>query len=70
MGREEKIVLDMSGVDYISSAGLRVLLRLFKKAKKEGREFTVAGGKGAVKTVLADSNMDMILNTRESLDDF
>lgn len=69
VGREEKTVMDMSSVVYLSSAGLRVLLRLFKKAKKEGREFTVAGAKGAVKTVLADSNMDMILNTRESLDD-
>ena len=67
--REEKTVLDMSGVVYISSAGLRVLLRLLKKAKKEGKEFTVAGAAGAVKTVLTDSNMDTLLNLRESLDD-
>ena len=67
--REEKTVLDMSGVVYISSAGLRVLLRLLKKAKKEGKEFTVAGATGAVKTVLTDSNMDTLLNLRESLDD-
>ncbi|SHK31931.1 anti-sigma B factor antagonist [Selenomonas ruminantium] len=67
--REEKTVLDMSGVVYISSAGLRVLLRLLKKAKKEGKEFTVAGAAGAVKTVLTYSNMDTLLNLRESLDD-
>lgn len=30
----EKIALDMSATDYISSAGLRVLLRLSKKAKR------------------------------------
>ena len=69
VGREEKTVLDMSGVVYISSAGLRVLLRLLKKAKKEGKEFTVAGAAGPVKTVLTDSNMDTLLNLRESLDD-
>lgn len=69
VGREEKTVLDMRGVVYISSAGLRVLLRLLKKAKKEGKEFTVAGAVGGVKTVLTDSNMDTLLNMRESLDD-
>lgn len=69
MGREEKTVLDMSGVVYISSAGLRVLLRLLKKAKREGKVFTVAGPSGAVKTVLKDSDMDTLLDMRESLDD-
>ena len=70
VGREEKIVMDMSGVAYISSAGLRVLLRLLKKAQKEGKEFTVAGTAGMVKKVLIDSSMDTLLNMRESLDDF
>ena len=69
VGREEKTVLDMSGVVYISSAGLRVLLRLLKKAKREGKVFTVAGPSGAVKTVLTDSDMDTLLDMRESLDD-
>lgn len=69
VGREEKTVLDMSKVTYISSAGLRVLLRLLKKAKKEGREFTVAGASGVVETVLTDSNMDTLLNMRKSLDE-
>lgn len=69
VNREEKTVMDMSCVDYISSAGLRVLLRLLKKAKKEGKEFTVVGATGPVKMVLVDSNMDTLLNLRESLDD-
>jgi hypothetical protein len=44
-------------------------LRLLKKAKKEGREFTVAGAGGVVETVLTDSNMDTLLNMRKSLDE-
>ena len=68
-GKNEKTVLDMSSVKYISSAGLRVLMRLLKKAKKEGKEFTVAGAAGAVRTVLEDSNMDTLLKMRDSLAD-
>lgn len=66
---EDKTVLDMEAVSYISSAGLRVLLRLFKKAKREGKEFTVAGATGMVKKILNDSNMNSFLNMRQSLDD-
>lgn len=69
VGREEKTVLDMSKVVYISSAGLRVLLRLSKKAKKEGKEFAVAGAEGMVKKVLLDSNMNSFLKMYASLED-
>lgn len=69
MDREEKLVMDMSGMDYISSAGLRVLLLLVKRAKKEGKEFTAMGASGYVKTVLFNSNMDTKLNLKDSIDD-
>ena len=65
----EKLVLDMSKVSYLSSAGIRIIVRLFKKAKKQGKEFTVAGAVGMVKTVLEDSNLDTVLKMRESLTD-
>ncbi|MCR5439326.1 MAG: STAS domain-containing protein [Selenomonas sp.] len=68
MKQGPKTVLDMSSVVYISSAGLRVLFRLLKKAKREGKEFTVAGAAVPVKKVLIDSNMDMLLNMRESVE--
>ena len=67
--REDKTVLDMEAVSYISSAGLRVLLRLFKKASKEGKEFAVAGAAGMVKKVLIDSNMNSYLTMHQSLDE-
>jgi stage II sporulation protein AA (anti-sigma F factor antagonist) len=33
---ERRVVMDMAGIDYISSAGLRVFLRLAKKLKELG----------------------------------
>jgi anti-anti-sigma factor len=59
----------MEAVSYISSAGLRVLLRLFKKASKEGKEFAVAGAAGMVKKILIDSNMNSYLTMHQSLDE-
>lgn len=36
-----QIVVDLSRLEYVSSAGLRVLLRLAKQAKKEGKDFAL-----------------------------
>ena len=65
----EKTVLDMSQMDYLSSAGLRVLLRLNKLALKSGKRFTVSGPVGMVSSVLQDSGMDELLKMKGSLEE-
>lgn len=67
--RSAKTVLDMSEMDYLSSAGLRVLLRLNKLAKKNGKEFTLAGPSGIVKSVLEDSGMDSLFTIWASVNE-
>ncbi len=67
--RNPKTVLDMSEMDYLSSAGLRVLLRLNKLAKKNGKEFTLTGPSGIVKSVLEDSGMDALFTIWNSLNE-
>ena len=69
VNRNEKTVLDKSGMDYLSSAGLRVLLRLNKLAKKSGKEFTLCGPSGIVKSVLEDSGMDALFTIYASLNE-
>ncbi len=69
VNRNEKTVLDMSGMDYLSSAGLRVLLRLNKLAKKSGKEFSLCGPSGIVKSVLEDSGMDALFTIYASLNE-
>ncbi|MBO5992643.1 MAG: STAS domain-containing protein [Acidaminococcaceae bacterium] len=65
--RNAKTVLDMTDMEYLSSAGLRVLLRLNKLAKKNDKVFTLAGPSGIVKSVLEDSGMDALFTIYASL---
>ncbi len=69
VNKSNKTVLDMSQMDYISSAGIRVLLRLNKLAVKSGKRFTVAGSTGMVTSVLQDSGMDELLNMKASVEE-
>ena len=45
----EKFAVEMSGLEYLSSAGIRILLSLTKKAKAEGKDFALVGAAGMVK---------------------
>lgn len=65
----EKIAFDMSKMNYISSAGLRILLRLAKQAKRTKKTFVFFGASGMIKEVLEASGMDMLVTIYETIDD-
>ena len=67
LAAHEKLALDLTGLDYLSSAGLRTLLRLAKQAKKDGKQFAITGAAGIVKEVLENSGLDMLLTMYDAL---
>lgn len=69
IAKSDKTALDISGVEYLSSAGIRAMLRLNKLARKSSKEFTVVGANGMPKAVLEDSGMDVLLKAKESVDE-
>lgn len=65
----DKIAVDMAAMNYISSAGLRVLLRNAKQAKRAKKNFVLFGASGMIKEVLAASGMDMLVKIFETAED-
>ena len=49
---QKNIILNMSRVDYLSSIGIRVLLKIYKQAKETGASFKIAKPSKIVKNVL------------------
>ena len=68
LGDDTRLVLDMAGVDYLSSAGIRVLL---VAAKTVGRRpdgfFAVARATPTVRRILSDSGLDDCLGLTDDL---
>lgn len=58
----EKLAFDISALEYISSAGLRVLLRVGKQASTQGKDFYLVGATGMVREVLEDSGLDVLFH--------
>jgi anti-anti-sigma factor len=54
------VTADLSGLEYISSAGLGVLLKLHKKLTDEGNSFTLARLSPRVKTVFTFAGLDRV----------
>ena len=60
-GHEAKIVVDLTGVDYVSSAGLRVLLATAKQLRGTGGDLAVCGLNPTVQQVFDMSGFSSIL---------
>ncbi len=54
------VVVDMSHVDYISSAGLRSLMIVFKSSKTEAKSFAVAGLQPLVMEIFTISRFNLV----------
>ena len=64
-----KVALDFDSLNYISSAGLRVLLRVAKIANKEGKEIVICGAKGMVQEILDDFDIEGFYTVYKTVDD-
>ena len=66
---EDRLVLDLSDLEYISSAGLRVLMLAAKQTKARGGTLLVTGLQPLVKEILEISRFTMVLDITPSLRD-
>ena len=65
-GDARKIVLNLQGLEYVSSAGLRIILRASKLLQGRNGEFRICNATGMVREVLASSGFDSLLKTYDT----
>ena len=61
------VILDFSGVEYISSVGLRVLMMAAKQMKANGSRIIVAAPQPVVAEIFAISRFDRVLEMAPSV---
>lgn len=65
-GGANRLVVDLAAVDYVSSAGLRVILLAGKKAKASGGTLVLAGLKQTIRDVFEISGFLRLFEVRET----
>jgi anti-sigma B factor antagonist/stage II sporulation protein AA (anti-sigma F factor antagonist) len=63
------LIVDFSGVDYISSAGLRSLMIAFKAGKAAGKSFAIAGLQPLVLEIFTISRFNLVFPLFERVRD-
>jgi len=64
---QDRIVLDLSGLQYISSAGLRVLILALKDVKARGGTLVVAALRPLVREIFEISRFDTLFDVHPSV---
>lgn len=64
-----RFILDMSGVDYVSSGGLRVLLTMTKKARASSGTVVLAQLHPFVEDLMTMSGFNTVIPTAVTLDE-
>jgi anti-anti-sigma factor len=68
VGKRQPVLVDLSGLAYASSAGLRVLLKVAREAKSTGHGLALCGAQGPVKEVLEVSGFPAMIPLHASRD--
>ncbi len=66
LDENSSVAVNLAELSYISSAGLRVILRLAKKAKADGKKFALCAPVGMVKEVLEEASMNVFVDIFDS----
>lgn len=65
---QNKVILDLTRVNYISSAGLRVLLLLYRQLKAKGGKIALVGMSEEIKDVMSNTGLLNFFLIADSLD--
>lgn len=60
-GEYQKILVDLGGVDFMTSAGLRVLMIVAKTCDKQGGEIVVAALQPIIEEIFKITRFDLVL---------
>jgi len=63
------VILDMSNVRFVPSTGLGALIGLMRSLKKEGHRFILVGLQPEVRTALAITHLDKLLEIQPRFED-
>jgi anti-sigma B factor antagonist/stage II sporulation protein AA (anti-sigma F factor antagonist) len=66
---QDHVVLDLAGVDYVSSAGLRVLMLAAKQARAQKGSIALAAVQPLVREILEISKFTLVLTTHPTVRD-
>lgn len=66
---QPQLVLDLSGVDFMSSAGLRAILGALKESRQGGGDLRLAGAQPGVEKILKMSGFTNILKAFPSVEE-
>jgi anti-anti-sigma factor len=61
------VLIDMCKVDYMSSAGLGILVQLLSRARRVGGSLCLYGCSSRVRAILKVVNLEPVLNVRETV---
>ncbi len=65
---QQNLILNMAQLDYISSAGLRLILNTSKLLKKNTKKFTLCGMQDHILEIFEISGFDTFLDIHDSLE--
>ena len=66
--KHERIVVDLSAVDYIDSSGVASLVEAFQVSRKKGASFALASVSAAAMRVLSLARLDKVFTIHATVD--